>query len=102
MTTRQNTLLCTVGILISVCLFAIINGLDFARSHYLIDGIYRHGIPLTFYRHGGFQGERTYIWIGLFGDLVIAIAAGIVLANIWIALSTRKFGANEAKSKLLR
>ena len=82
MINRQNLLPYYVGILASICVFAVINYLDFARPHGFIDGIYLHGIPFTFYRHGGFLHERTHIWIGLFGDLATAIATGIAIGRI--------------------
>lgn len=99
---RQNLIRYSVGILASICLFAIINYFDFVRPHGIVDGIYRHGIPFTFYRHGGYQGERTHVWIGLFGDLAIAIASGIAIANIWTNFTIPKVRTDETKSKLLR
>ena len=75
------------GISLSACLFAVLNWFNALRPITCYDCFFPYGVPLTFYREGGFAGGGGIVWAGLAGDIVVFAAVGV--ATAWGVASVR-------------
>ncbi|HJX84297.1 MAG TPA: hypothetical protein VJ723_08140 [Candidatus Angelobacter sp.] len=72
-----------VGFFASIGLFSVINYRHFHRPVNCSDCFFPYGVPFTFYQEGGFAGGAGFVWTGVIGDLIVVVAAGIVLGWAW-------------------
>lgn len=79
---RSNIVEYGLGLLVSVCIFAIINYRHFHRIRSCDDCFFPYGVPFTIYHEGGFAGGAGFVWPGLAGDLALMLGAGIAIG--WI------------------
>jgi hypothetical protein len=71
-----------IGLLVSVCVFAVTNLYYFKQPFTCFDCFYPYGLPFTFFREGGYAGGGGFVWTGMIGDFVIVLAFGI--ATAWL------------------
>jgi hypothetical protein len=84
--TRRNLI---VGLSVSLCLFSAVNFVHNPTSTWCADCFRPHGVPFTYFREGGFAGGGGFVWPGVMGDSLVAIAFG--MATAWVLLQlTRK------------
>jgi hypothetical protein len=80
-TRREPFRTLAIGISVSACLFAVLNWFNALRPVTCYDCFFPYGVPLTFYREGGFAGGGGIVWAGLAGDIVVCSAIGT--ASAW-------------------
>jgi hypothetical protein len=78
-----------VGVLVSACVFVIINYKNFHRPQSCNDCFLPYGVPFTIYQEGGFAGGAGFIWTGLVGNMVLMLVLGIVSGWILQKISER-------------
>jgi hypothetical protein len=81
-----------VGVLVSVCAFAIINYRNFHRPHHCADCIFPYGVPSTVYHEAGFGGGVGFVWGGLVADVALMLVFGIASGWICQKISERSSG----------
>jgi hypothetical protein len=82
MRNRRSTALYVLGVLLSVCIFGIINYRHFHRVQQCDDCSFPYGLPFTIYHEGGYAGGAGFNWPGLVGDLILTVLVGIAIG--WI------------------
>ena len=70
------------GVLLSACIFGIINYRHYHRPQHCVDCFFPYGVPFTIYHQGGYAGGAGFVWPGLVGDLILMILLGIAIG--WI------------------
>ena len=48
------------------------------------------GWPFAFFNEGGFAHDTRFIWLGLFGNLFVALFIGLAIGASWNRLATRR------------
>ena len=81
-----------VGVLISACVFAVINYRNFHRPQGCADCFFPYGVPFTIYHEGGFAGGEGFVWAGLVGDVVLMLGLGIAIGWLFEKISERSSG----------
>jgi hypothetical protein len=81
-----------VGLLVSACLFAIINYRNFHRPQDCDDCSFPYGVPFTIYHEGGYGGGVGFVWGGLVGDVVLMLVLGIASGWVFQKISERSSG----------
>jgi hypothetical protein len=61
-------------------------------GHHSSDFYVSDGWPFTFFNEGGFLHDSRFVWPGLLGDILLALAAGVGVGASWdrFAPNTRK------------
>ena len=67
----------------TVCLFGVINILDFERTVACCDFIIRYGVPFPYFETGGFGGIRHILWLGAAADAALVFAISQLIAMNW-------------------
>jgi len=67
-------------LLISSCVFGLVNAPNFIRPVSCWDCFFPYGVPFTLFREGGYAGGGGLVWPGLLADLLVVIVFGIALA----------------------
>lgn len=77
-----------ICVLLSACTIGIVNSPHFWRST-CSDCFATHGVPFTFFHEGGFAGGEGFVWAGVVGNTVVALALALVLGLVWSRFARR-------------
>jgi hypothetical protein len=65
------------GLLLSTCVFAVMNYFNFAHKTFSADFDVPYRRPFAFFRDGGFPHDAMFVWPGLVGDLRCLLAGRV-------------------------
>ena len=68
--------------LFSACVLGVANSPHFWRE-VCFDCFAPHGVPFVWFHEGGFAGGSGFIWTGVVGNSVTALAVALLLVLVW-------------------
>lgn len=86
---RRRIEMFTVCIWFSVCMLGVANSPHFWRE-VCFDCYAPHGIPFTYFHEGGLAGDSGFIWKGVVGNFMTALAAALLLFLVWLRTQLRR------------
>jgi hypothetical protein len=77
-----------------VCLLLAACGLGIANNSYFwhswcADCFAPHEIPFTYFHEGGYAGGEGFVWVGVLGNSIVVLIAGLALGLMWNRLAAR-------------
>jgi hypothetical protein len=83
---RRSASRYAIGVVVSACLFGVVNYFHLTRHVTCFDCFFPYGLPFTFFRgggEGGYAGRGGFEWVGAALDLMVVLTFGAAVASVW-------------------